>query len=162
MQMNTIKTKLWMLLISGISFSFAQGQTATVSAGMNASGSGGSASFSVGQLNYVTQSGTNGSSAQGVQQPYEIFIVSVLENQYNISLSVYPNPTEGKVNLQVGDFKNKKLFYQLLDMQGRLIEKAEISEMQTELPMQNLPQATYLLNIYQNEKTIQSFKIIKN
>ena len=160
--MNTIKTKLWMLLISGICFSSAQGQTATVSAGMNASGRGGSASFSVGQLNYVTQSGTNGSSAQGVQQPYEIFIVSVLENQYNIALSVYPNPTEGKVNLQVGDFKNKKLFYQLLDMQGRLIEKAEISEMQTELPMQNLPQATYLLNIYQNEKTIQSFKIIKH
>lgn len=160
--MNRTKTKVWMFLISGFFFSAAQAQTATLSAGKDASGSGGSASFSVGQLNYATQSGANGNSAQGVQQPFEIFSVTVSENRYNVTLSVYPNPTEGKLSLQVGEFKNKKLFYQLLDLQGRLIEKAEIRELQTLLPMENLPQATYLLNIYQSEKNIQTFKIIKN
>ena len=47
-------------------------QQAINASGANATGSGGSVSYSVGQVLYTTNSGSNGSSAQGVQQPYEI------------------------------------------------------------------------------------------
>jgi hypothetical protein len=47
-------------------------QTATVSAGGNAIGTGGSVSYSVGQIAYTNNSNSNGSVAQGVQYPYEI------------------------------------------------------------------------------------------
>jgi hypothetical protein len=40
-------------------------------AGGEATGSGGSVSYSVGQVVYTTNTGINGSVAQGVQQPYE-------------------------------------------------------------------------------------------
>ena len=43
--------------------------TATVG---EATGTGGTASYSVGQVVYTTTTGTNGSVAQGVQQPFEI------------------------------------------------------------------------------------------
>jgi hypothetical protein len=49
-------------------------QNTISSAGGNAKGSGGSASFTVGQIFYTKLSGTNGSVVQGIQQPYEISI----------------------------------------------------------------------------------------
>jgi hypothetical protein len=49
----------------------AQAQQATTAAGGNATGSGGSVAYSVGQIVYTTHTGTTGSVAQGVQQTYE-------------------------------------------------------------------------------------------
>lgn len=57
----------------GITTAYAQ-QASTASGG-NASGSGGSASYSVGQTAYTVSNG-NGSVSQGVQQPFEISIVT--------------------------------------------------------------------------------------
>ena len=42
-------------------------QTTIATTGGNAAGSGGSFSYTVGQISYSTVSGTNGSVAQGVQ-----------------------------------------------------------------------------------------------
>ncbi|MCP4553263.1 MAG: T9SS C-terminal target domain-containing protein, partial [Bacteroidetes bacterium] len=50
---------------------FAHGQTTANTSGGEASGSGGAVSYSVGQVVCQTYSGTNGSVAEGVQQPYE-------------------------------------------------------------------------------------------
>ena len=47
-------------------------QESVNSSGGEATGTGGTASYSVGQVVYTTATGTNGSVAQGVQQPYEI------------------------------------------------------------------------------------------
>jgi hypothetical protein len=47
-------------------------QNTIPAAGGNAKGSGGSASFTVGQIFYTKLSGTNGTVIQGIQQPYEI------------------------------------------------------------------------------------------
>ena len=52
------------------------GQQAVVTAGAEATGTGGTVSYSVGQVVYQTHAGTNGSVAEGVQQPYEISVLS--------------------------------------------------------------------------------------
>jgi hypothetical protein len=63
---------------------------------------GGSASFTVGQIVYITASRTNVSVAQGVQQPYEINVVSGINDIYGIDLlSVYPNPTSNFMILKI-------------------------------------------------------------
>ena len=49
-----------------------QAQQSPTATGGEATGTGGTASYSVGQVVYTTNTGTNGSMAQGVQQPYEI------------------------------------------------------------------------------------------
>lgn len=69
-------------------------QNAIPATGGNASGSGGSVSYSVGQVTYLINTGTSGSVAQGVQQPYEISVVTGIEEASGIELefSVYPNP----------------------------------------------------------------------
>ncbi|MEE4177590.1 MAG: hypothetical protein V2I46_08780, partial [Bacteroides sp.] len=66
---------LCLLLCFGVHALF--GQEAVVPAGGNATGSGGSVSYTAGQVFYLIHSGPSGSVSQGVQQPYEIFAVGV-------------------------------------------------------------------------------------
>ena len=57
------------LLAALFSSSFcANAQDAIPATGGDATGSGGSASYTVGQIGYTTNTGTNGSVAEGVQQ----------------------------------------------------------------------------------------------
>ena len=49
-----------------------QAQEAVATAGGDASGTNGNVSYTVGQVVYTTNTGTTGSVAQGVQQPFEI------------------------------------------------------------------------------------------
>jgi hypothetical protein len=44
-----------------------------------------------------------------------------METAINISLTAFPNPTTENLSLQISDFENEKLTYQLIDMQGKLI-----------------------------------------
>ena len=69
-------------------------QEGILPAGGNASGNIGSASYSIGQVFYITSSGTNGSVAQGVQQPYEISVITGMDEFKDMKLECYafPNP----------------------------------------------------------------------
>ena len=53
-------------------------QENTVASGGKATGSGGTVSYSVGQVVYTTNAGTNGSLSQGVQQPYVVSTLSLI------------------------------------------------------------------------------------
>jgi len=148
-------------LMFGFGLSGLQAQEAISTAGGNASGSGGSASYSVGQVVYTTNNGTSGSVAQGVQQPYEIFAVGIKETSMNISLTVYPNPTADNLTLQIKDFNNVKLTYQLFDMNGKLLENKKIIGNETSIVMSNLVPANYFLKVTKGNKEVKTFKIIK-
>lgn len=65
------------LLTLCISLSTAMGQSSVNAAGGNASGSGGSVSYSVGQVVYQYYTGTNGAVAEGVQQLYDLAALSL-------------------------------------------------------------------------------------
>jgi len=47
-------------------------QQNTIAAGGLATGSGGTASYSIGQIDYITATGSGGTASQGVQQPYKL------------------------------------------------------------------------------------------
>ena len=57
----------WGVLLLGLGLT-AQAQQATTATGGNASGSGGTVAYSVGQIVYTTNTGSTGSVAQGMQQ----------------------------------------------------------------------------------------------
>jgi hypothetical protein len=138
-------------------------QESSNSAGGDASGVGGSVAYSIGQVVYTTNEGTSGSVAQGVQHTYEIFSVGIDESELTISLNVYPNPTEDNLILEINDFSNKKLMYQLTDIQGKLLFDGQIIEAQTILDLSGLAPATYFVDVLSlDNNRIQSFKIIKN
>jgi hypothetical protein len=136
-------------------------QTIDASGG-DATGSGGSASYSVGQIVYTTHTGSNGSISQGVQQSFEIFTLSnAALSTVSLSATTYPNPTSDYVVLAISDINLADLSYALYDIQGRPIAKATISSKDTQIDMHSLSAGTYLLNVNQNNQKLKSFKIIK-
>ncbi len=140
----------------------AQAQESVNATSGNFSGNGGSVSYSIGQVVYETNSGPNGSVAQGVQQPYEISTISGIDiPEIVLQLSAYPNPTTDFLNLLVGNYNYEKLALELFDVSGRLLFDQTIMEANTVIDMNRFPTATYYLNIIDNQKTIKTFKIIK-
>ena len=158
------RLKLSVILLLGLGLTGLQAQESINATGRDASGSGGSASYSVGQVVYTTNTGTNGSVAQGVQQPFEISVVTGLEEAKGINLSVtaYPNPTTDYLTLSIGEFEISNLSYQLYDMNGKLLQSEKITGNQTSIVMSNLVPATYFIKVIQNNKEVKTFKIIKN
>jgi hypothetical protein len=141
-----------------------QAQQVVTTSGGNASGSGGTVSYTVGQIVYTTNTGTNGSAAQGVQQPFEISVVTGIEEALGISLEimVYPNPTTDFLTLSVDNFEASNLSYYLYDINGRLLETKKLEGKQTSIAMSNLVPATYFLKVSEGSKELRTFKIIKN
>ncbi len=132
--------------------------------GGEATGSGGSVSYSVGQLVSEIYTGTNGSVAQGVQQAFEISIV--LETKYSkkihLKCMAYPNPVTDYLLLKIEDYNNRNLKYLLFDSGGKLIEKNNVDENETRISMMHLPPATYFIKIIEGNQEVKTFKIIKN
>jgi hypothetical protein len=146
----------------------ARAQVAVLPAGGNATGSGGSVSYSVGQIVFTVASGTSGSMVQGVQQPYEISVGTGSPEipGIKLTLSVYPNPTSDILTLSIENLENASLYYRLYDANGKVIDFKNITNAKTDIDMSNLKQAIYFMNVSDRINTgsgvLKTFKIIKH
>ena len=140
------------------------GQAIVTTTGGNGKGTGGSVSYTVGQVvnNYYNTG--SGSVTEGVQQPYEISIETDVETDYNIDLtvSVFPNPAADYLTILIKDYNKEKLHYKLYRVDGKLMSKGEIEENETKVKTANLTPAVYLLRISNGKEDVRVFKIIKN
>ena len=66
----------WSLFLATLSVGFLQAQQSAVASGGNASGVGGTVSYSVGQVLYTTASGVGGSVVQIFKQPIFSFLTT--------------------------------------------------------------------------------------
>lgn len=161
--MKKIKPKIRFLLLICLWQSKIFAQETTTASGGNASGAGGSVSYSVGQILYSTQTGTSGSLSQGVQQAFEISVISGIDTPDNVLLSceTYPNPTTNNLKLKIENKEDKSFKAQLFDINGKLLSVQEITIDETIIPMEQFPAQTYILKISNNNQQIKTFKIIK-
>ncbi len=163
--MRRKQLKLSVVLLLGLGFATSVlAQEAIPASGGNASGSGGSVSYSIGQVLYATNIGTNGSMAEGVQQPFEISVVVGIDlaRDINLKCTAYPNPATDLLTLEVEIPDNENLFFQLYDALGKLIVSKKLIDIKTTIPMSNLPPSTYFLKVTDNQQVVKTFKIIKN
>ena len=158
------KLTLSAVLLLGLGSAGLYAQEAIPASGGNASGNGGSVSYTIGQVVYTTNKGTNGSVAQGVQQPYEISVVTGLieANGVNLFFTAYPNPAKNYIILKIENYKTLNLTYQLYDDNGKLLENKKVEGSETQIDMSNLVIATYILKVSESNKALKTFKIIKN
>ena len=106
--MNTTKLyKMILMIFLGSAWMVLHAQTGIPAAGGNASGTGGSVSFSVGQVFYLMNTGTTGSVLEGVQQPFEISettlktqTLTFLAGWNLFSFNIVPLNLDMKVNFQ--------------------------------------------------------------
>ncbi len=141
-------------------------QQAISSSGGNAAGSGGIASYTIGQTLYSYNSGSEGSVSQGVQQPFEIYTLTAVNEavENSINCFVFPNPVSSNLTLQV-DFNAlsdyKQLSYQLYDIRGNLLSNQAVLDSKSFIPMDNFNSGIYILKVTQSNNEIKTFKIIK-
>ena len=132
--------------------------------GGSAISTGGSVNYSIGQVVYTINNGRSGSVAEGIQQPYEISVVSGFQasNGIKILILAYPNPTTDLLTLDVRDFHLSFFTFRLYDLAGRLLKNEQILERKTSINMSNFEPATYFVKVFQENKEVKTFKIIKN
>lgn len=138
-----------------------QAQDAIPASGGDVIASDGSTSYTVGRLIFGTYTGSDGSLSHGLQQPYEIYITTGIEDKsINLDLSVYPNPTISSLTLKTESTDDIK--YQLFNLQGELLEDKIVNENNTTIRMEELAHSIYFLKVIKNEQIVKTFKIIKN
>ena len=178
---SNVKTQHKKLCLSAVfivylSMAIANAQETIPASGSEALGSGGSASYTAGQVVYNINTASTGSVAQGIQQPFEISVISGIEraSEINLQYSAYPNPTTDFLILKTNIETKMQTIASLYDINGKLIMNKKIESNETRIELSNQPPATYFLKITQvrdlaktqlqnpeSGEEIKTFKIIK-
>ena len=154
------KFKLIILFLFSLQLSYAQ--ETVPSTGGNASGAGGSFSFTVGQVFYTSNTSSAGAVSQGVQQVFEIQTLSNTGlSTAQLTAVTYPNPTTDDVVLKIIDTGLENLQYTLFDLNGKTIDSKKIRTSSTQITMKNYSIGLYLLKLTKKNQPIKTFKIIK-
>lgn len=152
---------LFLLLLLSVLPAFAQQEVLT--SGGNAQGIQGNVSYTVGQVSYLTYTGTNGSLSQGMQQPLEISVVLSTAETSGLRLlsTTYPNPTTGILTLVIENYPLENLSFQLYNLQGQLLLQDKVFKTETAIDITNQGVALYFLKILSGSSEIKTFKIQK-
>jgi hypothetical protein len=138
-----------------------QAQDAIPVSGGEAAGSGGTVSYSVGQLMYTTNIGS-GTVSQGIQQAFEFQTLSNPElTTVNLTVVTYPNPTKDFIILKITDSALNNLRYTLFDVNGKAISSGSITESNTQVQLKHLSIGAYILKVSQQNQSLKTFKILK-
>ncbi len=138
-------------------------QSNTVAAAGDATGAGGSVSYTVGQMDYQVLSSMDGSVEEGLQHAYEISVVTGMENKdINLTAAVYPNPATEFVKLSVEGVDLSAMSYSMTDAVRKIIVEHAITDAQTTISLNGLACGAYYIKVSENSTAIKLFKIIKN
>ena len=137
---NKMKTNIQFVITTLVFFLFAvigNGQEALVSSGGNAESTGGTVSFTLGQTVFNYFEDISGTVSQGMQQPYEIFLLTGIDRAQGISLdcTVYPNPAQHQLQLKIGGLESEKLRWGIYNLSGKLIKAKRVSASLSTIPI---------------------------
>ena len=156
--MKKLNLTLFFVCVLQLSYS----QEIVPSTGGDATGTGGTSSFTVGQVFYTSNTSSTGSVSQGIQQAFEIQTLSnpgLLTVQ--LTAVTYPNPTTDYVVLKITDTALENLKYTLFDLNGKTIASKKITTTSTQIIMKNSSIGIYLLKLTKKNQPLKTFKIIK-
>jgi opacity protein-like surface antigen len=140
-------------------YSYVNAQSNIVAGGNQASGTGGSITYSIGQVDYSNEESTNHNYNEGVQQPFDVSPINNV-SELTLEVSLYPNPSSESAILKIEGATNLGLQLELFDVAGKLISIQPIHEVETVLSLQELAAGNYTLRI-SNKTLIQDYKLIK-
>lgn len=82
------------------------------------------------------------------------------ENLASQRIAVYPNPTDGLVNIDFNLPPEPKAYYILTAINGAQVEQGNLTATQTQLNLMNLGKGTYILHVVSGDDK-EKFKIVK-
>jgi hypothetical protein len=153
--------RIILLALSLLTINLMTGQTSLNATGGSVTNAGVTLSYSIGQVFYETNT-----ISEGVQVPYNIMEITGVEDLGGIylNIAVYPNPTSDYLELKFEtkelDFKDVR--YQIFDINGNQIKSDNLHSFQTNISMENTLKGVYIMEVKLNNKTVKTFKIVKN
>ncbi|MBN9312637.1 MAG: hypothetical protein BGO40_00050 [Chryseobacterium sp. 39-10] len=140
-----------------------QAQQIIAVSGADAVGTGGSSSYTIGQVAYLNQQSAGFTIEEGVQHSYEFISLST-ENHSGeqLEIKLYPNPVKDFLYLHMGKKPEANMKYQLFDAQGKLMLQNRLNSIKNEIDMRTFPQSVYIIRIFRENTTLKTIKIIKN
>jgi hypothetical protein len=141
-------------------------QQGTVATGKDSTTAGGSISYSIGQIDYITAGGVTGQFAQGVQQSYEFMTLSGRDSIVIVvsdPIYVYPNPTRDRTTLRVQSGDPTTMRFLIHDYFGKKILEQRMTARETVVSLAGFANAMYFISIIDTKtgRTIQTVKLIK-
>ena len=137
-------------------------QDAVVPSGGEGQGSGGTISYTVGQVFYHYYPGDEANITEGVQQAYEISVITDSDlDVYNFHLTAFPNPVVDRLVLESEVSNPLPLGWRLCNLTGQVLRQGTLEASRIEINTHDLAAATYFIHISQDDQTVQTFKIIK-
>lgn len=139
----------------------AYSQQVVSSAGATSQTSSGGISYTIGESITETHSVSGKTLTQGFQQT-KLVITAINETKdLGYTLTAFPNPTNDFVKLSISDSKVNGLRYVLYDLNGKVISSKQLDSSETVIPFSDATNASYILKVFNGQKEIKSFKIIK-
>lgn len=154
--------KLILLFVSCYSFSFSQ--NGPVAAGTSTNGAGGSVSYSIGQIDYIAPTGSGGNTNEGLQQPYELFVVATAVTEKNKAgvITIFPNPATHSVMIDLGNNASEGFMYELTDGNGKILLNSKIKDRTGTINVSELSSGIYFITISSNSSKSNTYKLIKH
>lgn len=156
--MCTLYTLLPAVLLCCVLPAYAQ-QSATTSGG-DATGTGGTVSWTLGQPAYEPTTTSTGSVYRGVQQPYE-WLVTAAPGHTAPTVALWPNPTADGITLQWSDAAHGPARYTIHAANGALVAEGRFADHTANLTLGHLSTGTYTVQVYQAEQHTTTLTVIK-
>ncbi|MFM7310701.1 MAG: T9SS type A sorting domain-containing protein [Flavobacteriales bacterium] len=137
------------------------GQQTVLSSGGDINAASGSVSYSIGQVSYEHIDGPAGTLYEGVQQPYELFVVSIDESMLDVSFALFPNPTRDYITISMEHFQDG-LSMAIFDLQGQLMMDTPLLHSNQALNVQHWAPSSYIVRIRNSSGAFSEFIFIKN
>ncbi|SDD03401.1 T9SS type A sorting domain-containing protein [Williamwhitmania taraxaci] len=153
----------YFFLLSLLSLS-TSGQQVVSTTGGSIVGASYTVTYTVGEVANTTLSGGGYILNQGFQQP-SYTITSIEDNLPSAVLAVYPNPTNGIINVEMNDFLGKSLSYILYDFKGQEILRHSGQPgpiVKFEIDLSNFSEGIYLLKVLSDDRSIKVIRVVKN
>ncbi len=161
---NIIKLKSIFTLITIVFLNFHSdtifGQNTVSTTGGHFKSTGGSTSFTVGQVVYVLKKGNGPYLNEGVQQVYTKKTTPIEELVYLKEVLLYPNPTQETMTLILSSKEDVQVRYTIMDYLGKEIRNGNILSEKSEISLVDLPSGNYFISL-KSKKENRIFKIVK-
>ena len=155
-------TLLAMLIVVGFSYTQDLDHFVIGADGGHAKNNQFSLSYTIGEV--VTDLGrdtiNNTDLTQGFQQSY-ISIVSVEDHDFDINISIYPNPAVDQLNVRISDI-DKANSYSMYDISGKLIRQEAIRTKEFKIGFSSLSTGNYMLVFTDRDRRLKTIKVQKS
>lgn len=130
-------------------------------AGTDHKNGNGSISWTMGEAIIETLITNQYQLTQGFQQPKVTVSTFVEDLQHALHIKAYPNPTRDHVILAIEHGFEDSMYYELLGMNGNMLQRQDIESSQTLIRFSDLTPGSYFIRVLNRGSAMKTFVIVK-